>query len=120
MNKSRLEELNDEQLKNTEKIRSLMVGCFVLFAFMVIPFVLFFTKIINPQTLITIIILMIVGYVIFALVIVNRYKVKKFTKPIFKTLSKYENALVDYFSYNISRRNMFQSIGSHINTLRQE
>jgi len=112
MNKTRLEELNQEQINKTEKIRSLMIGSFVLFAFMVIPFVLFFTKTINPQYLAAIIILMIVGYVIYALVIVNKYKVKQFTKPIFKTLSKYENALVDY--YNREKGNLRKNLSDYV------
>lgn len=112
MNKTRLEELNEEQNVQTEKLRRLMLGSFVLFAFMVIPFVLFFTKIITPRTLVILVTIMILCYIIYVVVVMNKYKIKKFANPVLKQLSKYEKALVDF--YEREKDNLQKSLSDYV------
>lgn len=50
-------------------------------------------------------------------------EVNEFNEKSQKEMNEFllnKNAFIDYFSYNISRRNMFQSIGYHVSKLKQE
>ena len=95
--KNRVAELNEEMLKKQITNKKLLNGFFVLLPFLVIPFLLIAFKTTSPLVGLGIGGLMILAYIIYAIVIINKNKIKKFVKPTMKQLSKYEKAIKDYY-----------------------
>ena len=95
--KERLAELNTEIAKKQERNKKLLYGFFVLLPFLVIPALLVIFNVTNPLIGMGLAGLMILGYIIYAIVMVNRYKIKEFFKPAMKKITKYERAIKKYY-----------------------
>ena len=95
--KERLAELNNEIVRKQEMNKKLLYGFFVLLPFLVIPALLAIFNVTNPLASLGIAGLMILGYIIYALVMINKYKIKKFLKPAMKQITKYERAIKKYY-----------------------
>lgn len=95
--KERVAELNQDMVKKQVTNKKLLIGFFVLLPFLVIPAIITLTGTTSPLIGLGIGGLMILGYIIYAIVIINKNKIKKYVKPTMKQLSKYEKAIKNYY-----------------------
>lgn len=95
--KERVAELNNEMVKKQVTNKKLLIGFFVLLPFLVIPLLITVSGAASPLVGLGIGGLMILGYIIYAIVIINKNKIKKFVKPTMKQLSKYEKAVKKFY-----------------------
>jgi hypothetical protein len=96
--KSRVIELNDELVKKQLRNKKILIGFFVLLPFLGIPLLLMIIGAFSPIMGISLAGLLILGYVIYILVISNMSEIKKFGRENKQIMSKYENAISNYWN----------------------
>ena len=100
-NKERLIELNNSNSNKDTRSVKLLGGAFIMFLFLVIPLVLFFSKVITLNLSLLCILLIIIAYIIYAVIISNKHKVLTFTKPLKKELNTNEKAISKFYKNDI-------------------
>ena len=100
-NKERLIELNKANYTKDNRSIKLLGGAFIMFFALVIPIFLLITKTISLNLGLLLILAIIIAYVIYAIIISNKMKVLKFTKPLRKDISKYEKAISKFYKNDI-------------------
>ena len=94
--KARMIELNEEQMKKENATKRVLIGFFIFLPFLVIPILLYgFGG--SPYLAGGIAFLMLIGYIIYAIIVINRAEVKQFMKPVVKQATKYERAIQKYY-----------------------
>jgi hypothetical protein len=96
--KSRVIELNDDLVKKQLRNKKFLIGFFVLLPFLGIPLLLMIIGAFSPIMGISLAGLLILGYVIYVLVISNSSEIKKFGRENKQIMSKYENAISNYWN----------------------
>lgn len=100
-NKERLIELNKDNYTKDNRSIKLLGGAFIMFFALVIPIFLLLTKTISLNLGLLLILAIIIAYVIYAIIVSNKMKVLKFSKPLRKDISKYEKAISKFYKNDI-------------------
>ena len=111
--KDRVIELNNELNKKQMRNKKILIGFFVLLPFLGIPLLLLIIGAFSPIMGISLAGLMILGYVIYILVISNMSEIKKFGREDKQVISKYENAISNY--WNKEKEKLSQSLSRFVN-----
>lgn len=96
--KDRIVVLNEELFKKQVRNKKLLFGFFVLIPFLLIPLILVATKAFNLNSGVILAVVLIVGYIIYAVVVANQNDIKKFGKESNNVISKYEKAIANYWN----------------------
>ena len=111
--KDRVIELNDELYRKQMRNKKMLIGFFVLLPFLGIPLLLMIIKIFSPIMGISLGGLMILGYIIYVMVISNKSEVRKFAREDKRIISKYENAIANY--WNKEKETLSKSLTEFVN-----
>ena len=98
INKSRLIELNENKVNKDNRLIKMLGGTFIFFLVLVIPIILFYSKIINFKILLVLIAIDFIALIIYYIIIASKFKIKKFIRPIKKDISKFEKAIEKNFN----------------------
>jgi hypothetical protein len=111
--KDRVIELNEELTKKQIRNKKILIGFFGMLPFLVIPLLLIKLKILNPFIGLSIVALIVIGYIIYIFVINNQNDVKKYGKLDKRVISKYEKSLSNY--WNKEKEELSKSLSKFIN-----
>jgi hypothetical protein len=111
--KDRVIELNDELTKKQIRNKKILIGFFVLIPLLGIPLLLVVVRAFSPFIGLSIAGLIIIGYIIYMFVVANQNDVKNFGKVDKRVISKYENAIVNY--WNKQKEALSKSLSKFVN-----
>lgn len=111
--KDRVIELNDELTKKQIRNKKILIGFFVLIPLLGIPLLLVVIKAFSPFIGLGIAALLIIGYIIYMFVIANQNDVKNFGREDKRIISKYENAIANY--WNKQKDALSKSLSKFVN-----
>ena len=90
-------ELNENKINKDNRLIKMLGGTFIFLLVLIIPVVLYFSKLIDMKTLFILFGIDLIGLIIYYIVIASKFKVKKFIKPIEKDISNYEKAIKRHY-----------------------
>ena len=111
--KDRVIELNDELTKKQIRNKKILIGFFVLIPLLGIPLLLVVIRVFSPFIGISIAALFIIGYIIYMFVVANQNDVKNFGREDKRVISKYENAIANY--WNKQKEALSKSLSKFVN-----
>jgi hypothetical protein len=110
--KNRVIELNEEIADKQILYKKIIIVFFTLIPFIIITLVLLFTKSVNSYIGYGILLLILVGYIIYIIVMINLKGIKNFGKESKRVISKYEKAITNYWENE--NKKLQQSLGNFI------
>jgi hypothetical protein len=111
--KDRVIVLNDELTKKQIRNKKILIGFFVLIPLLGIPLLLVVIKAFSPFIGLGVAALFIIGYIIYMVIVANQNDVKNFGREDKRVISKYENAIANY--WNKQKEALSKSLSKFVN-----